>query len=85
MAWLAGIVVSWLLIACAVVWVVGKAARIGGPVQGALQTAQKSPRARRPYTGRKVRRNAAAAAPAQHRASPSSYRVSSRVAGRSVH
>jgi hypothetical protein len=84
-AWLVGFVVAWLLIACAVAWAVGKAARIGGPAQDAPGPAQPSQRARRSYAGRKVRRNAAAGASAPHRASPSSYRVSSRVAGRSVH
>ncbi|HUL92101.1 MAG TPA: hypothetical protein VLV56_07100 [Burkholderiales bacterium] len=75
MVLLASLVISWLLIACAVAWAVGRAADVGGPVQDPPRKARR-PYARRRLPGKVIR-------PArQHDASP--RQVQSR-ASRSVH
>ena len=51
MTLLVGFVISWLLIACAIAWAVGKASDVGRPVQEPAPAARQ---ARRPYTRRRA-------------------------------
>ena len=89
MALLLTLIVSWLIIACAVAWLVGKTSEFGHRAEERAQPEPSpTPRQikRRPYPSRKPRNKAPAiAARAQHRASASSYRVPSRGTSRSVH
>ena len=83
MALLLTLIVSWLIIACAVAWLVGKTSEFGHQPEPSPTPRQIK---RRPYPSRKPRNKAPAiAARAQHRASASSYRVPSRGTSRSVH